>query len=260
MINNKRLFSYIDTWNEKDVDKICSLFCEEIVYVDTSIDHALTGGRIRSHVERIIEVCPDMRFEIINCTNLSQNRCAMEWLMYGNSLDPSYIGAPVSEEEPILGACFFHFKEDKVNSLNVYFDHVRRKVNAKSLGSSIEGYPKYQKSGLTEEDLLRYKQDLEMLLIDEKKYLETDLTLPKLANYMNISTNHLSQVINGMFEKNFYELVNYYRVNEAISLMKDKRNSAKSILEIAFEAGFCSSSGFYHVFKNITGRSPKEFR
>ena len=179
--------------------------------------------------------------------------------MYGNNLDPFYAGAPISEEEPILGVDFLRFKGERIISTHVYFDHARRNSDSEIRSFNMDDYQKYQKSGLKEQDLLRHKRELEVLMVQEKKYLDSNLTLSKLADYMNISTNHLSQIINGQFEKNFYDFVNHYRIAEAMSLISDK-NSGRSTLETAFEVGFGSSSGFYHAFKKITGQTPTQFK
>lgn len=260
MTDNNLAYAYIDSWNEKDVEKIYSFFHKQAIYIDTTLDRELTGERIRSHIKWIVEICPDMRFEIIDCTQITKGPCAVEWLMYGNNLDPFYAGAPVSEEAPILGVDFLRFKGDRIISTHVYFDHARRNRESEIRSSNTDDYRKYQKSGLKEQDLLRCKRELEVLMAREKKYLDPDLTLSKLAGYMTISTNHLSQIINGQFEKNFYDFVNHYRINEAMLLIGDKNNPGSSTLEIAFEVGFGSSSGFYHAFKKITGQTPTQFK
>ena len=260
MTNNNLAYAYIDSWNEKDVDKIYSFFHKRAVYIDTTLDQELTGERIRSHIQWIVEICPNMRFEIIDCTPIIKGRCAVEWLMYGNNLDPFYAGAPVSEEEPILGVDFLRFKGERIISTHVYFDHAGRNSDVNLRCVDMDDHGKYQKSGLKDQDVLRYKRHLEELMIQEKKYLNSDLTLSILAACMNISTNHLSQIINGQFEKNFYDFVNHYRVDEAMSCISDKNNSGRSTLEIAFEVGFGSSSSFYHAFKKITGQTPTQLK
>ena len=260
MADNKIAYAYIDAWNRHDVDEITGFFHEQAVYIDTTLDEELTGDQIKRHIEWIIDICQGMRFEIVDCTRTMKNSGAIEWLMYGQNRDPFYAGAPLSEEEPILGVDFLRFIDDKIISTHVYFDHKRRKRDVEmDLGNSEE-LQKYQKSGLTEQDLLRYQRELEVLMKQEKKYLESDLTLSKLANYLNISTNHVSQVINGKFEKNFHDFVNHYRIDAAILLMNDENSPAKSPLEIAFEVGFGSSSGFYHAFKKITGLTPTQLK
>lgn len=253
-------FAYIDSWNGKDVEEIYAFFHEEAVYIDTTLERELIGEAIRSHIIWITEICPDIRFEIVDGTNITKGRCAVEWLAYGTNLEPFCTGTRKSQGEPILGLDFIRFKEDKIISTHVYFDQAHRNPEIGIRSSFVDNYQKYEKSGLTEDDLLRHKLDLEVLMVQKKIYLDSDLTLSRLANHMNISINHLSQVINKKFEMNFYDFINHYRVNEALLQFNDKNAPVKSALDIAFEVGFGSSSSFYHAFKKITGLTPTQYR
>jgi AraC-like DNA-binding protein len=61
-------------------------------------------------------------------------------------------------------------------------------------------------------------------------------------------------------KKNFYDLVNGYRVEEAKRLLLDPKSFNYTILSVGFEAGFNSKTTFNTVFKKFTGLSPTEFR
>ncbi|MBN1791468.1 MAG: AraC family transcriptional regulator [Bacteroidales bacterium] len=89
--------------------------------------------------------------------------------------------------------------------------------------------------------------------------METKLTLNTLAVELNISVNHLSQIINQYQGKNFYDFVNEYRVEEFKTRVASPKNQHLSILAIAFDSGFNSKSSFNLVFKNHTGMTPSQF-
>lgn len=93
-----------------------------------------------------------------------------------------------------------------------------------------------------------------------RPYLDSDLTLPKLAEDLNISTHHLSQVINEMHDKNFFNFINKYRVEEVKRKIQDPKYQNYSLLGIAYESGFNSKSAFNRVFKNLTGITPSRYR
>ena len=93
-----------------------------------------------------------------------------------------------------------------------------------------------------------------------RPYLDSDLTLPKLAEDLNVSTHHLSQVINEMHDKNFFNFINKYRVEEVKRKIQDPKYQNYSLLGIAYESGFNSKSAFNRVFKNLTGITPSQFR
>jgi AraC-like DNA-binding protein len=61
-------------------------------------------------------------------------------------------------------------------------------------------------------------------------------------------------------KKNFYDLINGYRVEEAKRLLLDTKNRNYTILSVGFEAGFNSKTTFNTVFKKFTGHTPTDFR
>lgn len=93
-----------------------------------------------------------------------------------------------------------------------------------------------------------------------RPYLDSDLTLPKLADELKVSTHHLSQVINEVHGKNFFNFINLYRVEEVKRKIQDPKYKDYSLLGIAYESGFNSKSAFNRVFKNITGTTPSNYR
>lgn len=98
------------------------------------------------------------------------------------------------------------------------------------------------------------------LMEDEKLYQETELTLHQLATRLEVPTYMVSQALNEGMKKNFYDLVNGYRVEEAKRLLLDSGNRNYTILSVGFEAGFNSKTTFNTVFKKFTGLTPTDFR
>lgn len=126
-------------------------------------------------------------------------------------------------------------------------------------GKKIIPYIKYRKNGMLESFALEMKQQLEDVMEKEKVYLDHTLTLDKLADVLNLSRHHTSQIINEYFQSNFFEFVSNYRINEAISLMSDTSNTM-NINEIIDVVGFNNRSSFYKAFKKKTGMSPKLYQ
>jgi len=117
----------------------------------------------------------------------------------------------------------------------------------------------YKRSGLKDQDAERYHKQLIRLMETEKPYLEPKLTLSSLADELEISVNHLSQVINQYEEKNFFDFVNSYRVEEYKERATDPAYQNFSILAIALDSGFNSKSSFNQVFKKFTGKTPSQY-
>ncbi len=120
--------------------------------------------------------------------------------------------------------------------------------------------PKTQKAKLAQDKIDELMEKIEGLMENEKLYQETELTLQQLAQKLNVPTYQVSQALNEGMKKNFYDLVNNYRVDEAKRLLSDTTNRNYTILSIGFEAGFNSKTTFNTVFKKFTGFTPTEFR
>jgi AraC-like DNA-binding protein len=119
---------------------------------------------------------------------------------------------------------------------------------------------KYRKSALTGEQAEKILARLVNVMEHDKPYLEMGLTLHMLADKLEVSPHHLSQVINEKLDKSFFDFVNEYRVGEAKKALADSESDRFSILGIAMEAGFNSKSAFYTAFKKYTGMTPSQFK
>jgi AraC-like DNA-binding protein len=98
------------------------------------------------------------------------------------------------------------------------------------------------------------------LMEHEKIYQEPELTLQQLAQKLGTSAHLLSLAINDGLKKNFYDLVNGYRVEEAKRLLLDPKSNNYTVLSIGFEAGFNSKTTFNTVFKKFTGLTPTAYK
>jgi len=115
----------------------------------------------------------------------------------------------------------------------------------------------YKKSGLKSNMAKSKHHDLLTFMKTEKPYLNPKLTLSELAQSLNISSNHLSQIINQYEKVNFHDFVNIYRVNEFIERAQTNKNF--NYLVNAFDSGFNSKSSFNSVFKKIKDATPSQY-
>ncbi|WP_259066788.1 helix-turn-helix domain-containing protein [Mucilaginibacter sp. X4EP1] len=110
-----------------------------------------------------------------------------------------------------------------------------------------------------EEILEEHKEKLIRLMQTKCLYMDNELSLPDLADAMNMSTHDLSHVLNKGLNMSFYQFINSYRVEEAKRLMLSKDNKHLNMLGIAYGAGFNSKTTFNTFFKKQTGLSPSQF-
>jgi AraC-like DNA-binding protein len=118
----------------------------------------------------------------------------------------------------------------------------------------------YQKSGLTDVEAQNYLNNLLQIMEADKPYLNSDLTLQELAGKLSISTHNLSEIINTRLNRNFYDFINGYRVEEVKRRLADTESEKYSLLAIAFDSGFNSKSAFNTIFKKHTNTTPSQYR
>ena len=119
---------------------------------------------------------------------------------------------------------------------------------------------KYSGSTLKEDEATEYTEQLAEYMLKEKPYLNPELTLTELASQIDISTHHLSQIINEQFKQNFFEYINHFRVEEVKSRINDPEFENYSFLGIALDSGFNSKSSFNRIFKKFTNQTPSQFK
>jgi AraC-like DNA-binding protein len=119
--------------------------------------------------------------------------------------------------------------------------------------------PKYHRSGLDPEKSRQYAERLTQCMTEEKPFTKPELSLDDLAGRLSLSPNQLSQVINEQFGKNFWDLVNEYRIREVEAQFQRGMHRKQTLLAIALDAGFNSKASFNRAFKKFTGQTPSEY-
>ncbi|HET9431274.1 MAG TPA: helix-turn-helix domain-containing protein [Chitinophagaceae bacterium] len=125
--------------------------------------------------------------------------------------------------------------------------------------SGIAPKIKYEKSGLDEEKADKIYNRLVDCMTNQKPFTDSDITLAGLARTLDVHPNHLSQVINSYEGKNFYDYINFHRVEEFKRLAPQPGKRNFTLLALAHECGFNSKTSFNRNFKKATAVSPSEY-
>lgn len=155
----------------------------------------------------------------------------------------------------ILWIGYFGIKQVKVFSQNMI-------EQAEIAAPDLKEYAKqdkYAKSSLDETIALNLHTQLSELLQTEKVYKNPELTLNGLAQLLQTSPNHLSQVINSIDNKSFYDLINEYRVQEFLLLVALPENRKYTLITLAYDCGFNSKTSFNRNFKKYMGTTPSDY-
>ena len=96
-------------------------------------------------------------------------------------------------------------------------------------------------------------------LLSTQAYKNIDLTLAALSVEIQIHPKSISTAINGYLHRNFFELVNGMRVEEAKRQIRELSTSNYTVEGIYSDCGFRSRSAFYMAFKKFEGVSPAQW-
>lgn len=151
---------------------------------------------------------------------------------------------------PAIGLTFFCFCLSYYGfNQPVIFQSSNRKDGSEH--SSVE---------LTNSKRIEYLEKLTFFITKEKPYLNSELTISELAESAKIPRYYITEILKTELNKNFFTLIQDYRIKEVKNKLKDPSLKSESVLQIALESGFSSKSSFNALFKQYTGMTPSQFR
>ena len=98
------------------------------------------------------------------------------------------------------------------------------------------------------------------IIVMQKKYRDKEYSAKKLAEDLGTNTRYISAVVNVRFHMNYTSFVNKYRIDEAMSILVDKRYQNLRMEEVSDMVGFANRQSFYASFYRIVGTTPREYR
>lgn len=94
----------------------------------------------------------------------------------------------------------------------------------------------------------------------EKKYRDPEYNAQKLAEELGTNARYISAVINLRYQDNYSQMVNEFRIKEAMYLLKSPHSSKMTMKDIALSVGFANRQSFYSAFFLRLNQTPCEFR
>lgn len=153
---------------------------------------------------------------------------------------------------PAIGLTFFCF------SLS-YYGFNQPQIVQHSTTRQIAGASTSSES-LDDYNLARYADKIRQFMETDKPYLNPELTITILSEQVKMPRHYISEVLKRDLNKNFFTLINDYRLNEVKQKLMSEEFKNESLLQIAFDSGFNSKSSFNALFKQHTGMTPSQFR
>jgi len=116
----------------------------------------------------------------------------------------------------------------------------------------------YASSTLNNVDCDAILSKLNTLMATDKIYVDSDLSLPNLAERVELSPHQLSELLNARLGKSFSRYLRELRIAAAQAMLVDEPSA--SVLSVGLSVGFTSQSNFYEAFREIEGMTPGQFR
>jgi AraC-like DNA-binding protein/quercetin dioxygenase-like cupin family protein len=89
-----------------------------------------------------------------------------------------------------------------------------------------------------------------------EEHFSEEMEIKKVASIANLSVPSFCNYFRKIMNTTFTDFVNQYRIQRACSLLQEER----TIYETCFECGFNNVAYFNKVFKQITRKTPSEFK
>lgn len=116
----------------------------------------------------------------------------------------------------------------------------------------------YASSTLNKVDCDAILGKLNKLMTIDRIYMDPELSLPNLAERLELSPHQLSELLNNRMGKGFSRYLRELRIAAARTMLCDQPSA--SVLSVGLGVGFTSQSNFYEAFREIEGMTPGQFR
>ena len=137
---------------------------------------------------------------------------------------------------------------------------LRPEIIMNASGNSNYKLPiKYERSNLTLGLSNELKEKLIELLTHDKVYKNNNLNLEMLSEMLGTTRHNTSQVINEHFNMSFYDLVNHFRIIEAVDIFDEDQKRNLNIIEVAYEVGYNNKVTFNKAFKKHMNQTPSNY-
>ncbi len=115
-------------------------------------------------------------------------------------------------------------------------------------------------TNLPKDRITKLKEEIDHMMVTDKVYLDSNVTMQDFCQKLSINSNYLSQLVNREFDCSLTYLINSYRVEAAKEKLLSSDSNHLNFLGIATEVGFNTKNTFTRTFKRHTGVTPSEFR
>ena len=152
-------------------------------------------------------------------------------------------------------ALFERYRNDAVTAT------AAAEAEAEFISTEVKPQPQPEADNSKEEmqKLEQYARQVEEYLRASEVYVDPNLSLKDVATATGISSKNLSKSINATLGKNFFDLVNGFRIEKSKALLISKKEKGLTLETIAEQCGFNSRITFNNAFKKVIGVTTTEW-
>jgi len=243
----QRIQDYFNAWNQSNASAVAAFFSPDAVYIDTALNKEYRGIEIEQYIAEMLSgSIGQVQFSIIEEPVINGDVVFLQSSLKINTK---------KEVQLLESAELIKFKDNQIAMIQTYYnldEHLEAKLQDKEID-------KYAKSGLDQKQIQNIKDNLESIMRNQEPYRDSALKLQDLAELLDIRRNHLSQILNHEYQMKFFDFINHYRLQAFLKSLHNKPAAEINITEMAYDAGFSSSSVFYKIFKRYQDISPRQY-
>ena len=156
-----------------------------------------------------------------------------------------------------IGYIYYQRKRKAKQTKNIQIQLPEDVQEPQKLEKTVE--LKYKTNKISTEECQRLTEKLEALMHRDKPYTNPDLKIADLATMLGRSAHTLSYLFNQHLNRNYYDYINDYRIEEFKRLINEDEYSKYTLGALAELCGFSSRASFFRYFKKATGITPNEY-
>jgi len=243
---------YLAFWDQVDIDGLMSMYDTRMQYHDMPSGEVIDYEHLQQFLSDTFAHESEQNLKLNESTFIEVNSAFIYWTQ-------TFVSVHTGRKVTVKGVELIVFRAGKITSIHEFYDFQDTGAPPAAVPSAGTEQEKMLKLGLSEETVQQLAHELTVYFDSERPYLEPELTLSSVSDHLGYTRNQVSFVINRVLDRSFYDLVNERRIAHAVQKMSAPEQHL-SILELGFDAGFNSVSGFYNAFKKQTGQSPAQYR
>lgn len=159
----------------------------------------------------------------------------------------------------IIFCCYLYFQRKIKRKRSESVQMPQKEIKENSRRETAVPETKYQANKISGEECKLLTENLEALMLREKPYTNSELKLSDLATMLGSSAHMMSYLFNQHLNRNYYDYINDYRIEEFKRLINEDEYSKYTLSALAELCGFSSRASFFRYFKKAMGVTPNEY-